>query len=248
MGADAPLTVSSTSWKSHLGNLSMPAPSITLRPLCLSICLLVLAPFPVLASTPAALNPADIAWLRRDGFDLDAASVMRLRSMGRTGLLEAQLTERIPEQLPPAISTLLHGYPALTSSLEASLIARKQEQDQLNAMPDGDDKVAAKKAAQQAANEFGQQAQEIVMLRAVYGPNQLKEQLISFWLNHFSVYMGKGRVRWMAADYEEQVIRPHALGKFKDLVMATLKSPAMLEYLDNAQNAEGKVNENYAAS
>jgi uncharacterized protein (DUF1800 family) len=224
----------------------MPAPSITLRPVCLSIFLLVLVPFPALASAPAALTTADIAWLRRDGFDLDAASVMRLRSMGRTGLLEAQLTDRIPEQLPPAISTLLHSYPALTSSLEASLIARKQEQEQLNAMPDGDDKVAAKKAAQQAANEFGQQAQEIVMLRAVYGPNQLKEQLISFWLNHFSVYMGKGRVRWMAADYEEQVIRPHALGKFKDLVMATLKSPAMLEYLDNAQNAEGKVNENYA--
>ncbi|MEB0079657.1 DUF1800 domain-containing protein [Pseudomonas sp. CCI3.2] len=224
----------------------MPASSIALRPLCVSVCLLLLAPSHAMASAPVPLNTADIAWLRRDGFDLDAASVTRLRSMGRAGLLEAQLTDRIPDLLPPAINTLLHGYPALTSSLESSLIARKQEQEQLNAMPDGDDKIAAKKAAQQAANEYGQQAQEIVMLRAVYGPNQLKEQLISFWLNHFSIYMGKGRVRWMAADYEEQVIRPHALGKFKDLVMATLKSPAMLEFLDNAQNAQGKVNENYA--
>ncbi|MEB0043262.1 MULTISPECIES: DUF1800 domain-containing protein [unclassified Pseudomonas] len=220
--------------------------STVLRPLCVSVCLLLLAPSHAMASAPVPLNTADIAWLRRDGFDLDAASVTRLRSMGRAGLLEAQLTDRIPDLLPPAINTLLHGYPALTSSLESSLIARKQEQEQLNAMPDGDDKIAAKKAAQQAANEYGQQAQEIVMLRAVYGPNQLKEQLISFWLNHFSIYMGKGRVRWMAADYEEQVIRPHALGKFKDLVMATLKSPAMLEFLDNAQNAQGKVNENYA--
>lgn len=223
----------------------MSASSTALRPLCVSVCLL-LAPTHVTASAPVALNTGDIAWLRRDGFDLDAASVARLRSMGRTGLLEAQLSDRIPDSLPSAINTLLHGYPALTSSLESSLLARKQEQEQLNAMPDGDDKVAAKNAAQQAANEFGQQAQEIVMLRAVYGPNQLKEQLISFWLNHFSIYMGKGRVRWMAADYEEQVIRPHALGKFKDLVMATLKSPAMLEFLDNAQNAQGKVNENYA--
>ena len=220
--------------------------STVLRPLCVSVCLLLFAPSHAMASAPVPLNTADIAWLRRDGFDLDAASVTRLRSMGRAGLLEAQLTDRIPDLLPPAINTLLHGYPALTSSLESSLIARKQEQEQLNAMPDGDDKIAAKKAAQQAANEYGQQAQEIVMLRAVYGPNQLKEQLISFWLNHFSIYMGKGRVRWMAADYEEQVIRPHALGKFKDLVMATLKSPAMLEFLDNAQNAQGKVNENYA--
>jgi uncharacterized protein (DUF1800 family) len=242
MGADTPLIVRSTSCKYLLGNLPMPV----LRPVCLLVCLQICVPFPASASAAAALNPVDIAWLRRDGFDLDAASVTRLRSMGRAGLLEAQLTDRIPEQLPPAIATLLDSYPALTSSLDKSLIARRQEQEKLNAMPDGDDKLAAKKAAQQAANEFGQQAQEIVLLRAVYGQNQLKEQLIDFWLNHFSVYLGKGRVRWMAADYEEHVIRPHALGKFKDLLMATLKSPAMLEYLDNAQNAKGKVNENYA--
>src|SRR6185312_11945475 len=54
------------------------------------------------------------------------------------------------------------------------------------------------------------------------------------------------RIRWELADYEQHVIRPHALGKFRDLVMATLESPAMLEYLDNAQNAKGHVNENYA--
>jgi uncharacterized protein (DUF1800 family) len=70
--------------------------------------------------------------------------------------------------------------------------------------------------------------------------------MVWFWLNHFSVYAAKGRVRLVAADYEEHVIRPHALGKFRDLVMATLKSPAMLEFLDNAKNVKGKTNENYA--
>lgn len=67
-----------------------------------------------------------------------------------------------------------------------------------------------------------------------------------FWLNHFSVYADKARVKWMAADYMENAIRPNATGKFVDLVMATLESPAMLEYLDNAKSAKGKVNENYA--
>jgi uncharacterized protein (DUF1800 family) len=70
--------------------------------------------------------------------------------------------------------------------------------------------------------------------------------MVWFWLNHFSVFQNKGRVRWLVADYAQNTIRPHALGKFRDLVMATLKSPAMLEYLDNAQNARDKINENYA--
>lgn len=67
-----------------------------------------------------------------------------------------------------------------------------------------------------------------------------------FWMNHFSVYSGKGSVRWVLADYEDKAVRPHALGKFRDLLMATVTSPAMLEYLDNAQSAVNRINENYA--
>ena len=70
--------------------------------------------------------------------------------------------------------------------------------------------------------------------------------MVWFWLNHFSVYPVKANLRWLVADYEERAIRPHALGHFRDLVMATLDHPAMLQYLDNAQNAAGHVNENYA--
>ncbi|MFJ2363934.1 DUF1800 domain-containing protein [Pseudomonas sp. NPDC087697] len=223
----------------------MHVPHAVLRPLCLSACLL-LFPSLALAGTPAALNPSDIAWLRRDGFDLDAANLARLRSMGREGLLQAQLADRINDPLPPAINALLHSYPVLSTPPESLLLAFKSQQEQLKAMPEGDAKNAAKKDAQQQASELAEQAREAVLLRAVYGPNQLKEQLVGFWLNHFSVFQGKARVRVLTADYAEHTIRPHALGKFKDLVMATLKSPAMLEYLDNAQNAQGKVNENYA--
>jgi uncharacterized protein (DUF1800 family) len=67
-----------------------------------------------------------------------------------------------------------------------------------------------------------------------------------FWLNHFSVYQSKANLRWLVGDYDERAIRPHAFGHFKDLVLATLEHPAMLQYLDNNQNAAGHINENYA--
>jgi uncharacterized protein (DUF1800 family) len=67
-----------------------------------------------------------------------------------------------------------------------------------------------------------------------------------FWMNHFSVYAGKGAVRWMLPEYEERAVRPHALGRFCDLLLATVRAPAMLAYLDNARSAAGRLNENYA--
>jgi uncharacterized protein (DUF1800 family) len=80
----------------------------------------------------------------------------------------------------------------------------------------------------------------------VYAPDQLKEQMSWFWLNHFNVFARKGAEPWLISDYAEHAIRPHAMGKFRDLVMATLTHPAMLTYLDNARNANGHINENYA--
>jgi uncharacterized protein (DUF1800 family) len=67
-----------------------------------------------------------------------------------------------------------------------------------------------------------------------------------FWMNHFSVHQGKANLRAMVGDYEENAIRPHALGKFRDLLSATLHHPAMIRYLDNEQNAANRINENYA--
>ncbi|WP_273825801.1 DUF1800 domain-containing protein [Pseudomonas asplenii] len=215
------------------------------RPLCCWLLVSLFAPVAAMAAA-APLSPADAAWLRRDGFDLDAANVARFRAMGRTGLLQAQLNDRLHDSLPPAIEAQLQAYPILATPLQATLLAFRQAQEQVKSMPAGDPQAEAKKALQRQANDAADQARQIVLLRAVYGSNPLKEQLVWFWLNHFSVFAGKGSVRLMVADYEERVIRPHALGKFKDLVLATLKSPAMLEYLDNAQNARGKVNENYA--
>jgi uncharacterized protein (DUF1800 family) len=74
------------------------------------------------------------------------------------------------------------------------------------------------------------------LLRAIYSERQLDEVMTDFWYNHFNVFIGKGPDRYMITAYERDVIRPHALGKFKDLLVATAQSPAMLFYLDNWQS------------
>ncbi len=74
------------------------------------------------------------------------------------------------------------------------------------------------------------------LLRAIYSQRQLQEVMTDFWFNHFNVFIGKGPDRYMLTSYERDVIRPHALGKFEDLLVATARSPAMLFYLDNWQS------------
>ena len=71
------------------------------------------------------------------------------------------------------------------------------------------------------------------ILRAVYSNRQLEEVLTDFWYNHFNVFLDKGADHYLTTEYEREAIRPHVLGKFRDLLEATAKSPAMLFYLDN---------------
>jgi uncharacterized protein (DUF1800 family) len=71
------------------------------------------------------------------------------------------------------------------------------------------------------------------LLRAIYSERQLEEVMTDFWFNHFNVFINKGADRILVTSYEQDVIRPRALGKFEDLLVATAKSPAMLFYLDN---------------
>ena len=71
------------------------------------------------------------------------------------------------------------------------------------------------------------------ILRATYSERQLEEVMTDFWFNHFNVFIGKGADRYELPSYERDVIRPHALGKFEDLLVRTAQSPAMLFYLDN---------------
>jgi uncharacterized protein (DUF1800 family) len=216
------------------------------RPLLATLgLLLVLGPAAAIARD-RPLSQDDVEWLRRDGFELDTATVDRYRDLGRSRFLDLQVDDYQGDALPAQVTALINTYEVATTPIEQLLTNFRDEQEKIKDMPDGDAKNEAKKAQQQHGNDLLQQAQEIEMLHAVYGQNQLKEQMVWFWLNHFSVYGPKARVRWVANDYVQNTIRAHALGKFRDLVMATLESPAMLEFLDNAQNARDHVNENYA--
>ena len=78
---------------------------------------------------------------------------------------------------------------------------------------------------------------EAKLLRAIYSNRQLEEVLADFWFNHFNVYLDKGADHYLVTSYERDAIRPRVLGRFRDLLEATAKSPAMLFYLDNWESA-----------
>ena len=103
--------------------------------------------------------------------------------------------------------------------------------------------------------------QRAAVVRAVYSDRQLNEVVVSFWENHFNIFINKDADRWLMTEFDRDVIRPFALGNFRDLLGATAKSPAMLYYLDNWQSSvirkypatkdkpagqTGGINENYA--
>jgi uncharacterized protein (DUF1800 family) len=109
-----------------------------------------------------------------------------------------------------------------------------------------DARKAAQEANQRALTRLSRETAHRHLLRAVYSPNQLLEQMQWFWFNHFNVHQYKANIRVLLADYEERAIRPHALGRFRDLLSAVSTHPAMLRYLDNDQNAASRINENFA--
>ena len=82
-------------------------------------------------------------------------------------------------------------------------------------------KQAAQQAYQQALTKVAREAASRSLLRALYSPNQLQEQMTWFWFNHFNVHQYKNNLRVLVGDYEEQALRPHALGRFRDLLIAS---------------------------
>src|SRR5215831_2126336 len=205
---------------------------------------LVLAVVVVSAATERrALSRADIRWLDRVTFGVDAAVVARYQRLGREKFLDEQLH---PPADSPALATELAALPAIQQPAADRIKANRAEQLRINALSSEADRQKARTALNQAGNGVVYETMKRHLTRALESPSQLREQMTWFWMNHFSVFQGKANIRWTLADYEEQAIRMHALGTFRELVMATLTSPAMLEYLDNAQSAAGRINENYA--
>jgi uncharacterized protein (DUF1800 family) len=160
--------------------------------------------------------------------------------------LDQQLHPSRDDGLPPQVQAQID---ALEIS-QKSLVQLNDDVRELRQQRQGEkgtpEAEATKKAYQQRLTDLMRQAQTRSLLRDLYSKNQLKEQLTWFWFNHFNVHAQKGEVRALVGDYEENAIRAHALGKFRDLLVATAVHPAMLQYLDNAQNAAGHINENYA--
>ena len=119
----------------------------------------------------ANLSPNDIAWLRRDSFGLNSATVAQYRALGRNTLLTKQLNDQLDDTLPAPITAQIDNYDAFHTPLDQLLGSLQQEQQQLRSIPDGPEKQAANQAIQQRGNQIGLQAQQAELLHAIYGPN-----------------------------------------------------------------------------
>jgi uncharacterized protein (DUF1800 family) len=193
-----------------------------------------------------ATSPHDLALLDRLSFGVNASSVAHLQAVGAERWLSEQLHPpqhlALPETVQSAIETMPDVH-ALPFDVMAAFDAQGKA---LGQIADPEQRKSAQQAYQQAMGERARQAASRSILRALYAPDQLRERLVWFWFNHFNVHQAKGNLRILVGDYEDRAIRPFALGRFRDLLLATLHHPAMLRYLDNADNAAGHINENYA--
>jgi len=198
------------------------------------------------AARAADLSPVDLALLNRMTWGATASSADALQTLGPEPWLERQLHPPRGDRLPPAVQAQIDAL-SITRRPMSDLVVEADAQGRLlKDITDPDQKKAAQQARQQALNVMSREAATREILRDLYSPDQLKEQMTWFWFNHFNVHAQKANIRAMIGDYEDRAIRPHALGRFRDLLEATLRHPAMLRYLDNADNAAGHINENYA--
>jgi uncharacterized protein (DUF1800 family) len=186
--------------------------------------------------------------LNRLGFGPRPGEVEQIEKAGLENWIQAQLH---PETIRDAtLEARLSGFSVLNLSATNLLVdypAPDVAAKRLHLTPDEYRKRVEDPAKQPQGTSplpFKDQ-QEIVtnlmqtkLLRAVYSERQLSEQLADFWFNHFNVFVYKDLDRWYLIPYERDAIRPHVLGKFRDLLEATAKSPAMLFYLDNYVSAD----------
>jgi uncharacterized protein (DUF1800 family) len=213
---------------------------------------------PKAATTGFTTDQKIIHLLNRIGYGPRPGDVERVRKMGIDKYVDLQLhPERIED---PAIEAKLALYPSLKMSLTEiqekypppQFLARQlglRNGKNAPVLPPGEgaDEDTKREYRQQITAYYQEnnlkppqfllqelQAQKIV--RAAYSERQLQEVMTDFWFNHFNIFWAKNADRNLTTDYEMSVIRPRTMGKFKDLLLATAKSPAMLVYLDNFQS------------
>lgn len=219
------------------------------------------APGPAAAAPDPGADADVLHLLSRATYGPRPGDVARLRALGLRTWLEQQLdpdriddrdTERRLQALPTlgmTIPELLRGYPRPDP---------RRPPVRPGGAPDRREAMAPSPPERRPARLVAE-LQAARAVRAVMSERQLYEVMVEFWFNHFNVHAGKGAVRWFVGPYERDAIRPHALGRFRDLLGATARHPAMLFYLDNWLSARdgvtvpgpdgprrGGLNENYA--
>ena len=193
--------------------------------------------------------PADqqiIHALSRLTFGPRPGDVQEVRAIGLDKWIEQQLK---PERIDDSrLEAFVARYPAINRSSDDLLRQYAEELRERRQMrrdtPDramsGADSVAMRRQRQQRYNltrRVVTQLQSSRVARAVASERQLQEVMTDFWHNHFSIYAQKGQAQpYYLNDFDRSVIRPRALGKFRDLLGAVAESPAMLWYLDNARS------------
>jgi uncharacterized protein (DUF1800 family) len=217
-----------------------------------AICAFALAaPCPAFADSPSDQQIIHI--LNRMAFGPSAADVEHVKAIGIERYIDEQLhPAAIPE--PPELMARLAGL----DTLKLDPVQLFTQYGPILPIMNGGVKPTPEeqKARRQQAQIIVQQAQDARVWRALYSRRQLQEVMVDFWYSHFNVFAGKGLDHLWVGRYEQDAIRPYALGHFRDLLLATAHSPAMLFYLDNhlntAPNSPGArgnqtgINENYA--
>ncbi|HZI81855.1 MAG TPA: DUF1800 domain-containing protein [Vicinamibacterales bacterium] len=188
-----------------------------------------------LPASPLSEQERVLHVLNRLGYGPRPTDVARVREMGVAVYLEQQLDPSRPPSA--ALNAALAGYDVLSASTAQLVRDYPQPTAELRQRVAQGDMTRRElreliPAGRRPAAITGQ-LQAAAVTRAVVSEAQLEEALAAFWFNHFNVYSQKGAVRWMVPAYEREAIRPHVLGNFRDLVLATARHPAMLFYLDN---------------
>ncbi len=224
------------------------------KPSLLLAGLLVLSP--ATTASPPPVTQADSAAhtralhvLNRLTYGPRPGDVDRVASMGVDRFIEQQLH---PEKIrDDTLERYLKGFAVLRLSPDdlARLYVQEQRERRQRQLAAGNDSVPVERQMQRRqsprlshARRLAGELQQAAVVRATLSQRQLHEVMVDFWTNHFNVFLGKGADRFLLPDYLEHTIRPNAMGKFEDLLIATAHSPAMLFYLDNVQSvAPGSV-------
>jgi uncharacterized protein (DUF1800 family) len=199
-------------------------------------------------------NPDDrtiLHVLNRIGFGPRAGDVETVRRVGLDAYIEQQLQ---PHKIPDAaLAARLAPFQTLTKSTQElaeeyfvpAMTLRRQQQQQRGSTDNTPAPDVSRREMRTPEQQDAARAERAVLaelmqqkvIRAAYSERQLEEVLVDFWFNHFNVFAGKGLTRIYLTEYERDAIRPHVLGRFRDLLGATAHSPAMLFYLDNWQSS-----------